>query len=54
MSLRLTFVITAMYAYIAYCEMVEAREPWALMFFGYALANIGVMWGLVRSGARIW
>lgn len=44
MSAWLTGVVTLIYMLVAFNEMYQGRPGIALMFAGYALANLGIIW----------
>ena len=46
MSLVLTAIVTGIYLLVAVSEVYQGRTGFALMFFGYALANVGIMLSL--------
>lgn len=46
MSVPLIIVVTMLYTGISVSLLVDGRHGLALMFFCYALANIGVIWSM--------
>lgn len=48
MSTPLIIVVTLIYMGVSVSELLASRYGTALMFFAYALANIGIIMGMVR------
>lgn len=48
MSTLLLSIVTAIYVGIGILETIKGNFPGGIVFAGYALANVGVMMGLLR------
>ncbi len=48
MSSVLIWIVTAIYAGQAAVFTFQGNLPGALVFFGYAVANLGLIWGFGR------
>lgn len=51
MSPGLVSVVTAIYLVVAFKELKADHVGMAVVFFGYALANVGMIYSMMKGGS---
>lgn len=49
---HIVFIAAVLYLVNGGCYAIKGNWPWALVWFAYGIANIGLMWAAAKGGAK--